>query len=66
MCFKLCFSFFICVLFSDFRHHTEEVELLFHVLRCFTYRYIVQFQFVKDFLEKTVAAVSFLIFLITS
>ncbi|VDI31742.1 Hypothetical predicted protein [Mytilus galloprovincialis] len=43
-------------LLNYFKYHIDEVELLFNVLRCFTYRYIVQFQFVKDYLEKTVAA----------
>ena len=40
------------------RYHTNDIELLFHILRCFTTRFIVQFQFVKDFLDNEVAAVS--------
>ena len=40
------------------RYHTNDIELLFHILRCFTTRFIVQFEFVKDFLDNVVAAVS--------
>lgn len=39
------------------RKHPNEIELLFHMLRCFTQRYIPQFQFFKDFLEDVVAEV---------
>lgn len=48
------------ITFPDFvfRHHRLEIELLFHMLRCFTSRFIPQFQFFKDFLEETVADVS--------
>ncbi len=44
-------------LLNYFRHHPNEIELLFHMLRCFTSRYIPQFQFFKDFLEDTIAEV---------
>ena len=37
------------------RHHTTQIELLCHMLRCFTSRYIPQFQFFREFLEETVA-----------
>lgn len=40
------------------RNHPNEIELLFHMLRCFAQRYIPQFQFFKDFLEDVVAEVS--------
>ncbi|XP_060086157.1 transformation/transcription domain-associated protein-like [Ylistrum balloti] len=43
-------------LLNFFKYHTNENELLFHILRCFTNRCVVQFQFVKDFLDNTVAA----------
>ncbi|XP_048245320.1 transformation/transcription domain-associated protein-like isoform X4 [Haliotis rufescens] len=42
-------------LLNYFKHHTNEIDLLFHILRCFTHRYIPQFQFVKEFLDDTVA-----------
>ncbi|GFN80649.1 transformation/transcription domain-associated protein [Plakobranchus ocellatus] len=38
-----------------FKYHTDDVEILFHVLRCFINRFIPQFQFVQDFLDTTVA-----------
>ena len=41
----------------SYRYHTDDIELLFHILRCFTTRFIVQFQFVKDFLDNVLAAV---------
>ncbi|ESP00831.1 hypothetical protein LOTGIDRAFT_140419, partial [Lottia gigantea] len=41
-------------LLTFFKYNTNEIELLFNILRCFTHRYIPQFQFVKDFLDKTV------------
>ena len=44
-------------LLNYFKHHPNEIELLFHMLRCFTSRYIPQFQFFKDFLEETIAEV---------
>ncbi|KAJ8314001.1 hypothetical protein KUTeg_008562 [Tegillarca granosa] len=43
-------------LLNYFKFHNDDIELLFHILKCFTNRYIVQFQFVKDFLDNTVAA----------
>ncbi|XP_064648217.1 transformation/transcription domain-associated protein-like isoform X2 [Lineus longissimus] len=42
-------------LLNFFKHHNSEIELLFQMLRCFCYRYIPQFQFVKDFLDDVVA-----------
>ncbi|XP_076468689.1 transformation/transcription domain-associated protein-like isoform X2 [Babylonia areolata] len=42
-------------LLNFFKHNNMEIELLFHILRCFMFRFIPQFQFVKDFLEDTVA-----------
>ncbi|XP_065923524.1 transformation/transcription domain-associated protein isoform X7 [Magallana gigas] len=42
-------------LLNYFKYHTNDIELLFHILRCFTSRFIVQFQFVKDFLDNVVA-----------
>ncbi|XP_041366452.1 transformation/transcription domain-associated protein-like [Gigantopelta aegis] len=49
-------SLLVGCLLNYFNHHTNEIDLLFHILRCFTHRYIPQFQFVKEFLEQTVAA----------
>ncbi|XP_052799623.1 transformation/transcription domain-associated protein-like isoform X2 [Mya arenaria] len=43
-------------LLNYFKHNTNEIELLFHLLRCFTTRHVPQYQFVKDFLDNTVAA----------
>ncbi|CAL1526415.1 unnamed protein product, partial [Lymnaea stagnalis] len=42
-------------LVNYFKHHTDDCELLFHILRCFVNRFIPQFQFVKDFLDETVS-----------
>ncbi|KAI0213609.1 Transformation/transcription domain-associated protein [Lamellibrachia satsuma] len=42
-------------LLNYFRHHPNEIELLFHLLRSFTARFMSQFQFFKDFLEETIA-----------
>ena len=42
---------------ADCRQHNNEIELLFHMLRCFTARYIPQFQFFKEFLDETVSQV---------
>ena len=39
------------------RHQKSEIELLFHMLRCFTARYLPQFLFFKEFLDDTVAQV---------
>ncbi|XP_074658755.1 transformation/transcription domain-associated protein-like [Tubulanus polymorphus] len=43
------------ILLAYFKHHPSEIELLFQLLRCFTNRFIPQFHFVKDFIDKTVA-----------
>ncbi|KAL5007444.1 hypothetical protein ScPMuIL_016250 [Solemya velum] len=48
-------AFIIKCLLNYFKHHTNEIELLFQMLRCFSYRYIPQFHFLKDFLDDTVA-----------
>ena len=40
-----------------FKHHPNEIELLFHMLRCLTSRYIPQFQFFKDFVDSVIAEV---------
>jgi len=50
----LCDVFSVC---DDCRQHNNEIELLFHMLRCFTARYIPQFQFFKEFLDETVSQV---------
>jgi len=42
---------------DECRQHNNEIELLFHMLRCFTARYIPQFQFFKEFLDETVSQV---------
>ncbi|XP_035826346.1 transformation/transcription domain-associated protein isoform X2 [Aplysia californica] len=42
-------------LLNYFKQHTDDIELLFHILRCFINRFIPQFQFVKDFLDDTIA-----------
>lgn len=44
-------------LLNYFNHHPNEIELLFHMLRCFTSRYIPQFHFFKEFLENEIAEV---------
>ena len=44
-------------LLNYFRNHPNELELLFHMLRCFMARFIPQFQFFKDFLDNVVAEV---------
>ncbi|XP_038044323.1 transformation/transcription domain-associated protein-like isoform X2 [Patiria miniata] len=36
-------------------HHPSNVELLFQLLRVFTNRYLPNFQFLRDYLEETVA-----------
>lgn len=43
------------VLLHYFCHHPTEVDLLFHLLRATYERYIPDFQFLRDFLETTVA-----------
>jgi len=58
--FNFCFSFRQkCHVGCDnnCRQHNNEVELLFHMLRCYTARYIPQFQFFKEFLDETVSQV---------
>ncbi|CAH1788418.1 unnamed protein product [Owenia fusiformis] len=42
-------------LLSYFKLHTNEIELMFQILRCFSFRYIPQFHFVSDFLEDVIA-----------
>lgn len=42
-------------LLSFVKHHPSEVELLFQLLRAFTGRFIPDFDFLRDFLEATVA-----------
>ncbi|GIY45230.1 hypothetical protein CDAR_3781 [Caerostris darwini] len=37
------------------KHHPSEIELLFQLLRAFTGRFIPDFEFLREFLEKTVA-----------
>lgn len=37
------------------KHHPNEIELLFQLLRAFTSRFIPDFEFLRDFLENTVA-----------
>ncbi|GFR25610.1 hypothetical protein TNCT_594364 [Trichonephila clavata] len=37
------------------KHHPSEIELLFQLLRAFTGRFIPDFDFLRDFLENTVA-----------
>nr|XP_042899044.1 transformation/transcription domain-associated protein isoform X5 [Parasteatoda tepidariorum] len=37
------------------KHHPNEIELLFQLLRAFTGRFIPDFEFLRDFLENTVA-----------
>ena len=34
----------------------NQIELLFHILRCFTSRYITHFQFFRDYLEQSIAS----------
>ncbi|KAK7109588.1 transformation/transcription domain-associated protein-like isoform X2 [Littorina saxatilis] len=43
-------------LLNYFKHNSLQTTLLFQILRCFMHRFIPQFQFVKDFLEETVAS----------
>ncbi|XP_053373271.1 transformation/transcription domain-associated protein-like isoform X1 [Mercenaria mercenaria] len=49
-------SLVVKCLLNYFKHNVNEIELLFHILRCFTSRHVPQYQFVKDFLDNTVAA----------
>ncbi|KAF0288488.1 Transformation/transcription domain-associated protein [Amphibalanus amphitrite] len=43
------------ILLRYFIHHPDNVHLLLQLVRALTSRYIVDFQFIKDFLEGTVA-----------
>ncbi|GAB6032800.1 hypothetical protein CHUAL_012003 [Chamberlinius hualienensis] len=43
------------ILLNYFEHHPAEIELLFQLLRPLNARFIPDFQFLKDFLEKSVA-----------
>lgn len=42
-------------LLSFVKHHPNEIELLFQLLRAFTGRFIPDFEFLREFLENTVA-----------
>ena len=53
------FSFHV-IMVIVFRHQKNEIELLFHMLRCFTARYLPQFLFFKEFLDETVAQVNYI------
>ncbi|KAK1124236.1 hypothetical protein K0M31_006611 [Melipona bicolor] len=43
------------ILLHYFRHHSNEIDLLFQLLRATCDRFIPDFQFLRDFLEHTVA-----------
>ncbi|KAJ1522938.1 hypothetical protein ONE63_002077 [Megalurothrips usitatus] len=43
------------ILLHYFRHHPNDISLLFQLLRATTARYLPDFQFLRDFLENTVA-----------
>lgn len=43
------------ILLNYFSHHPTNIDLLFQILRCFTERLLPDFQFVRDFLDTTVA-----------
>ncbi|XP_014255602.1 transformation/transcription domain-associated protein [Cimex lectularius] len=43
------------ILLNYFSHHPSNIDLLFQLLRSFCDRFLPDFQFVKDFLETTVA-----------
>ncbi|XP_068243023.1 transformation/transcription domain-associated protein isoform X3 [Palaemon carinicauda] len=45
----------VSILLTYFKHHTEDIKLLFQLLRAFIGRFIPDFQFLRDFLEQTVA-----------
>lgn len=55
---RINYHVYSVTIYFPLRYHTNDIELLFHILRCFTSRFIVQFQFVKDFLDNVVAGVS--------
>jgi transformation/transcription domain-associated protein len=48
-------KYLVKCLLSYIRHHHNDVELLFQVLRVFTSRYMPSFHFLKDFLEQEVS-----------
>ena len=43
------------VLLHFFSHHTNDIDLLFQLLRALCLRFIPDFQFLRDFLQNTVA-----------
>lgn len=43
------------ILLHFFSHHTDDIDLLFQLLRALCFRFIPDFQFLKDFLQNTVA-----------
>ncbi|KAK7075696.1 hypothetical protein SK128_020164 [Halocaridina rubra] len=45
----------VSILLTYFKHHTDDIKLLFQLLRAFIGRFISDFQFLRDFLEQTVA-----------
>ncbi|XP_063882780.1 transformation/transcription domain-associated protein-like isoform X6 [Scylla paramamosain] len=45
----------VSILLMYFKHHTEDIKLLFELLRAFIGRFIPDFQFLRDFLEQEVA-----------
>lgn len=45
----------VSILLLYFKHHTDDIKLLFQLLRAFIGRFIPDFQFLRDFLEQTVA-----------
>ena len=55
-----CVRRFNLLIDECFRNQPQEIELLFHMLRCFVSRVIPQFQFFRDFLDDIVAEVGVL------
>ncbi|KAK3867130.1 hypothetical protein Pcinc_027378 [Petrolisthes cinctipes] len=45
----------VSILLMYFKNHTDDIKLLFELLRAFIGRFIPDFQFLRDFLEQTVA-----------
>lgn len=45
----------VSILLMYFKHHTDDIRLLFELLRAFIGRFIPDFQFLRDFLEQEVA-----------
>lgn len=43
------------ILLHYFCHHPTDIDILFQLLRAFIDRFVPEFQFLRDFLEKTVA-----------